>query len=137
MTWVVLCVAGCFECLGAVALKASDGFRDRRWTMAFMFGMSVSMFLLSIAASRIPIGTAYAVWTGIGAVGTAVYGMLRFGESRSARRLGCLFAIVAGVVVLRITDPVALPKESGPPAEVAAESIPTSTQAKIASWTFP
>lgn len=122
MSWVVLCVAGCFECLGAVALKASDGFRDRRWAVAFVVGMSASMFLLSIAASRIPIGTAYAVWTGIGAVGTAVYGMMRLGESRSWRRLGCLIAIVTGVVVLRVTDPEPSRQEAGPSPEVASAS---------------
>ena len=122
MSWVVLCVAGCFECLGAVALKASDGFRDRRWAVAFVVGMSASMFLLSIAASRIPIGTAYAVWTGIGAVGTAIYGMMRLGESRSWRRLACLVAIVAGVVVLRITDPEPSRQEAGSSPEVASAS---------------
>ena len=122
MSWIVLCVAGCFECLGAVALKASNGFRDRRWAVAFVVGMSVSMFLLSIAASRIPIGTAYAVWTGIGAVGTAIYGMMRLGESRSGRRLACLIAIVAGVVVLRITDPEPSGHDAGSSPEVVSAS---------------
>ena len=120
MSWIVLAVAGCFECLGAVALKSSDGFRDRRWSAAFIIGMSVSMFLLAVAANHIPIGTAYAVWTGIGAVGTAVYGMARLGESRAGRRIICLITIVAGVVVLRVTDPVTPVEGLGPPAEVAS-----------------
>lgn len=120
MSWVVLCVAGCFECLGAVALKSCDGFRNRSWSVAFVFGMSASMFLLSVAATRIPIGTAYAVWTGIGAVGTAIYGMAMLGESRAFRRIACLAAIVAGVVVLRITDPVPSVEGTDRPAEVAS-----------------
>ncbi|MCP4835089.1 MAG: multidrug efflux SMR transporter [Phycisphaera sp.] len=120
MSWIVLCIAGCFECLGAVALKSSDGFRDRRWSIVFVLGMSASMFLLSIAANRIPIGTAYAAWTGIGAVGTAMYGMVRLGESRARRRIVCLVAIVAGVVVLRVTDPVPPEQDAGPPAEVTS-----------------
>ena len=70
------------------------------------------------AANHIAIGTAYAVWTGIGAVGTAVYGMARLGESRAGRRIICLITIVAGVVVLRVTDPVAPVAGLGPPAEV-------------------
>ena len=118
MSWVVLCVAGCFECLGAVALKSCDGFRNRRWSAAFVIGMSASMFLLAVAANHIAIGTAYAVWTGIGAVGTAVYGMARLGESRAGRRIICLITIVAGVVVLRVTDPVAPVAGLGPAAEV-------------------
>ncbi len=108
MSWLVLCIAGCFECLGAIALKSSDGLRDRRWSVAFVTWMSASMLLLSIAADRIPIGTAYAVWTGIGALGTASYGMARLGESRAGLRILCLVAIVAGVVVLRVTDSTTL-----------------------------
>ena len=120
MSWVVLCIAGCFECLGAVALKASDGFRDRRWSVAFVIGMSASMFLLAVAANHIPIGTAYAVWTGIGAVGTAIYGMARFGESRAGLRIACLITIVTGVVVLRVTDPMASEDGSVDRGEVAS-----------------
>lgn len=123
MSWVVLCVAGCFECLGAVALKASDGFRDRRWAVAFVVGMSASMFLLSIAAIRIPIGTAYAAWTGIGAVGTALYGMARLGESRAIRRIICLVAIVAGVLMLRLTDPAGSPEAPAPSADVTPAGL--------------
>ncbi|MCP4742797.1 MAG: multidrug efflux SMR transporter, partial [Actinomycetales bacterium] len=92
----------------------------RRWSIVFVLGMSASMFLLSIAANRIPIGTAYAAWTGIGAVGTAMYGMVRLGESRARRRIVCLVAIVAGVVVLRVTDPVPPEQDAGPPAEVTS-----------------
>lgn len=103
MSWTILLVAAVFECVGAVSLKASDGFRDRRATVRFAIAMALSMGLLSWAARSIPVGTAYAVWTGIGAVGTAVWGMWRLGESRSPRRLACLALIIAGVVLLRAT----------------------------------
>ena len=104
MSWLILGIAGLFECVGAIGLKSSDGFRNRRWTGIFVLGMTASMFLLAIAAKEIPIGTAYAVWTGIGAVGSALWGMRRFGESTSARRILCLALIVVGVIMLRATD---------------------------------
>ena len=104
MSWLILGSAGLFECVGAIGLKSSDGFRNRRWTGIFVLGMTASMFLLAIAAKEIPIGTAYVVWTGIGAVGTALWGMRRFGESTSARRILCLALIVVGVIMLRATD---------------------------------
>ena len=103
MSWTILLVAAVFECVGAVSLKASDGFRDRIATGRFVIAMALSMGLLSLAARSIPVGTAYAVWTGIGAVGTAVWGMWRLGESRSIRRRACLALIIAGVVLLRAT----------------------------------
>ncbi len=103
MSWTILLVAAVFECVGAVSLKASDGFRDRIASARFVVAMILSMGLLSWAARSIPVGTAYAVWTGIGAVGTAAWGMWRLGESRSSRRLACLALIIAGVVLLRAT----------------------------------
>lgn len=103
MSWAILLVAAGFECLGAVSLKASDGFRNRVATGRFIVAMILSMGLLSWAARTIPVGTAYAVWTGIGAVGTAAWGMWRLGESRSPMRLACLALIIAGVVLLRAT----------------------------------
>ena len=103
MNWAILLVAAGFECLGAVSLKASDGFRNRIATGRFVVAMVLSMGLLSWAARTIPVGTAYAVWTGIGAVGTAAWGMWRLGESRSPTRLACLALIIAGVVLLRAT----------------------------------
>lgn len=103
MSWTILLVAAVFECVGAVSLKASDGFRDRLATVRFAIAMVLSMGLLSWAARSIPVGTAYAVWTGIGAVGTAAWGMWRLGESRSPRRFACLALIIVGVVLLRAT----------------------------------
>ncbi len=103
MTWTILLVAAIFECIGAVSLKASDGFRDRVATGRFVVAMGLSMGLLSWSARTLPIGTAYAVWTGIGAVGTAVWGMWRLGESKSAARIACLALIITGVTLLRAT----------------------------------
>jgi quaternary ammonium compound-resistance protein SugE len=117
MSWLILGIAGVFECVGAVGLKSSDGFRNRRWTIIFVLGMFVSMFLLAVATREIPIGTAYAVWTGIGAVGTAIWGMHRLGESKSWRRIACLSLIVLGVVTLRSTE-----SEAGPPPAVWSEA---------------
>ena len=104
MSWIVLLVASFFECVGAVSLKASDGFRRRGATIRFVVAMGLSMSMLAKAAETVPIGTAYAVWTGLGAVGTATWGMIRLGESTSLRRLACLALIVGGVVLLRLAE---------------------------------
>jgi quaternary ammonium compound-resistance protein SugE len=103
VTWTILLVAAIFECIGAVSLKASDGFRDRVATGRFVVAMGLSMGLLSWSARTLPIGTAYAVWTGIGAVGTAVWGMWRLGESKAPARIACLALIITGVTLLRAT----------------------------------
>lgn len=74
-----------------------------KWMAGFIATMCGSLFLLSIAVKVIPIGTAYAVWTGIGAVGTAIVGMIAFGESRSLARIACLLLIIAGVIGLKVS----------------------------------
>ncbi|MEE2894466.1 MAG: multidrug efflux SMR transporter [Planctomycetota bacterium] len=104
MSWIVLLAASVFECVGAISLKASDGFRRRSATIRFVVAMMLSMGMLAMAAETLPIGTAYAVWTGLGAVGTAVWGMVRLGESASRRRVACLALIVGGVVLLRLAE---------------------------------
>ena len=104
MNWLILLLAAGFECVGAVSLKASDGFRRRRAAVIFFVAMATSMSLLAWAARTIPVGTAYAVWTGIGAAGTVVWGIVRFGEPASRRRIACLAVIVAGVVLLRLAE---------------------------------
>lgn len=102
MPWLWLFIAGLFETAWAVGLKYSDGF-TRFWPSVYTLAtMAVSIFLLSVALRNLPVGTAYAVWTGIGAVGAALYGILVFDESRSAVRLICLFLIIAGLVGLRL-----------------------------------
>ncbi len=95
--------AGGCEILATTCIKFSDGFRRIKWMAGFVFTMSGSLFLMSVAVSAIPMGTVYAVWTGIGAVGTALVGMIAFGESKNALRIACLAMIIAGVIGLRLS----------------------------------
>lgn len=102
MAWVYLLVAGLLEVAWAVGLKYSHGL-TRLWpTVATFALMGMSFFLLSTAMKQLPLGTAYAVWTGIGAVGTAVLGMALFGEPATAARLLCIALIVAGIAGLNL-----------------------------------
>jgi len=108
MSWTCLVVAGFFECGWAVGLKYTEGF-TRLWpSILTAAAMSISFWLLSFAMKSIPIGTAYAVWTGIGAAGVAVFGMFFFGESKEFARILCILLIVAGVIGLKVFshDPV-------------------------------
>jgi quaternary ammonium compound-resistance protein SugE len=103
MAWLILLVAGVFEVAWAVGLKFTAGL-TRFWpSVLTVAGGLASFVLLAQAARTLPIGTAYAVWTGIGAVGTALLGMLLFDEPRNALRLGCILLIVAGIAGLRLT----------------------------------
>ena len=102
MTWVILFVAGLLEIGWAVGLKYADGF-TRLWpSVATVVSLIGSMGLLAVALRTLPLGTAYAVWTGIGTVGTAVLGIVLFREPATAMRLTCIALIVAGVVGLRL-----------------------------------
>lgn len=101
MPWLVLAIAGLFECGWAIALKASHGMTRPVPAVLTIVLMAVSLWLLGVAMRTIPVGTAYAVWTGIGAVGVAVIGMIYFGESRAIARLACIFLIVVGAAGLR------------------------------------
>jgi quaternary ammonium compound-resistance protein SugE len=102
MAWIILAVAGLFECGWAIGLKASHGFTRPLPSALTVASMAVSLVLLAMAMRTIPVGTAYAVWTGIGAVGVAVLGIVMFGESTAWPRLACLLLIVAGIVGLRL-----------------------------------
>jgi quaternary ammonium compound-resistance protein SugE len=105
MSWLYLAVAGLFEIGWAVGLKYTDGFTrlwPSLWTIA---AMVVSFILLSLALRSLPIGTAYAVWTGIGAVGTAIVGIFLLDESADLLRLGCIGLIVAGIAGLKLVSP--------------------------------
>lgn len=106
MAWVYLVLAGMFEIGWAIGLKLSDGLTRPRIAVATLAAMVVSVVLLAVAQRTLPIGTAYAVWTGIGACGTAVLGMALFGEPHDAARLLCLALIVGGIVGLRILSSV-------------------------------
>ena len=102
MSWTYLVIAGLFEIVWAVGLKYTDGF-TRLWpVIGTVACMAVSFFLLSLSLKTIPIGTAYAVWTGIGAAGTALLGMLWFNEPHEVMRIVCLLLIVAGTVGLKL-----------------------------------
>lgn len=102
MAWVYLIIAGLLEIGWAIGLKYTDGF-TRLWpSVATIIGMLFSFGLLSIALKTIPVGTGYAVWTGIGAAGTAIIGMMFLGEPRDIGRLLCLGLIVAGVLGLKL-----------------------------------
>ena len=104
MDWIVLVIAGLFEVAWATGLKYTEGF-TRLWPSAWtVAAMAVSLLLLAQALKTLPIGTAYAVWTGIGAVGTAVIGIILFGESRDAMRLACIAVIVAGIAGLKLSS---------------------------------
>jgi len=104
MAWVILFCAATLEVGWAIGLKYTHGF-TRLWPSVFtLIAMIASMYLLATAARTLPIGTAYAVWVGIGAVGTAILGILLFDEPRDPARLACLGLIVAGVLGLRLLD---------------------------------
>ena len=105
MAWACLFVAGLLECGWAIGLKFSEGFTKLVPSCLTVISMAGSVWLLSIAMQTIPVGTAYAVWTGIGAVGVAVMGMVLFGESREVARVICLLLIVSGVVGLNLVSP--------------------------------
>src|SRR5210317_2150704 len=100
MAWLYLSVAGLFEIGWAIGLKYSHGFSKPLPSVLTVAAMLMSVWLLSLAMKTIPVGTAYAVWTGIGAVGVALLGMVLFGESREILRMVCLFMIVTGIVGL-------------------------------------
>ena len=104
MAWTYLAVAGLFEIGWAVGLKYSNGFSKPVPSLLTLAAMAMSIWLLSVAMKTIPVGTAYAVWTGIGAVGVAILGMILFGESREILRITCLFLIIAGIIGLKLVS---------------------------------
>ena len=104
MAWIYLFVAGLFEIGWAVGLKYTEGFTRLGPSAATVAAMIASFALLARALESIPIGTGYAVWTGIGAAGTAAFGILFLGEARDAGRLLCIALIVAGVVGLKLVS---------------------------------
>ncbi len=101
MEWLYLFIAGFFEISWAVGLKASDGF-SHFWISVFtVIGMVASYYFLALAMKNIPLGTAYTVWTGIGAVGAVVFGIILFKEPLTAMRLLCITMIVSGIIGLK------------------------------------
>lgn len=104
MVWIYLVVAGLFECGWAVGLKYTEGFTKLIPSLLVVTAMGISLWLLSVSMKTIPVGTAYAVWTGIGAVGVAIMSMFLFGESRDVMRIVCLLLIVSGIFGLRLVS---------------------------------
>lgn len=102
MNWIILFIAGLFEITWAIGLKYTEGF-TKLWPSVFTIAaMIISMGLLSYSVKHLPVGTAYAVWTGIGAVGTAILGIVLFNESREFARIFFILLIVAGIIGLKI-----------------------------------
>lgn len=104
MPWLLLTLAGLLEVVWALGIKRTEGF-TRLWPSLYtLAAMALSFYLLARAVRTLPIGTAYAVWVGIGAVGTALFGLLVLGEPRTLLRIGSVALIVAGVVGLRLAE---------------------------------
>ncbi|MBU1334306.1 MAG: quaternary ammonium compound efflux SMR transporter SugE [Devosia sp.] len=102
MAWVYLIIAGLFEMGWAIGLKYTDGFTRLVPTALTVAAMIVSVILLGLALRDLPVGTGYAIWTGIGTVGTALLGMYLFGDPATVARLACIGMIVAGIVGLKL-----------------------------------
>jgi len=103
MAWFWLVLGGLFEVGFTTSLRFVDGFRNLPWTLAFLVSVAISMGLLELASRSIPMGTAYAVWGGIGAVGTVLVGILWFQEPSSTIRVLLILAIVAAIAALKLT----------------------------------
>jgi quaternary ammonium compound-resistance protein SugE len=105
MAWLNLLIAGIFEVVWAIGLKYTEGFTKLWPSVLTVVAMVASLGFLAQALKSIPLGTGYAVWTGIGAVGTAIFGIVLFGESRNVFRLASIMIIVIGIVGLHLTSP--------------------------------
>ena len=101
LAWMLLVAAGLLEIVWSISMKASHGFTRHYFTVITFIAAWASFWLLGLALRQLPVGTAYAVWTGIGAVGAAVLGIVIFGESLSAARVGCIALIVCGILGLK------------------------------------
>ena len=102
MSWIYLIIAGCLECGWALSIKYTEGFTRPIPSLLTATAMIASFWFLSLAMKAIPVGTAYAVWTGIGAVGVATFGMIFFDEPRDLARILCLLLIISGVIGLKV-----------------------------------
>lgn len=123
MAWLYLFIAGLLEIGWAIGLKYTEGFTKLWPSVATVAAMIVTYILLAKAIDTIPVGTAYAVWTGIGAVGTAILGIVLFGESAAMFRLASIGLIVAGIVGLKLTSP---PDEPAKPAANPPAASPSA-----------
>ncbi|MDG9883076.1 MULTISPECIES: quaternary ammonium compound efflux SMR transporter SugE [Pseudomonas] len=103
MSWIILFCAGLFEVGWAVGLKYTDGFTRPLPTVLTIAAMAISLGLLGLAMKELPLGTAYAIWTGVGAVGTVIAGVILFGESMALVRLASVALIIAGLIGLKVS----------------------------------
>lgn len=103
MSWIILFFAGLFEVGWAVGLKYTEGFTRPLPTALTVLAMAISLGLLGLAMKHLPLGTAYAIWTGIGAVGTVIAGVILFGESVALMRLGSVALIILGLIGLKVS----------------------------------
>jgi quaternary ammonium compound-resistance protein SugE len=102
VAWMLLAAAGVLEIVWAVSMKASHGFTKHQFTAITLVAAGLSFWLLGLALRQLPVGTAYAVWTGIGAVGAAIFGIVFFGEPLSIARVVCIALIVCGILGLKV-----------------------------------
>lgn len=102
ISWIYLVIAGCLECGWALSIKYTEGFTRPIPSLLTASAMIASFWLLSLAMKTIPVGTAYVVWTGIGAVGVAMFGMILFDEPHDLVRILCLLLIISGVIGLKV-----------------------------------
>jgi quaternary ammonium compound-resistance protein SugE len=104
MSWTYLLIAGVLEIVWAIGLKYTEGFTRLMPSAITIVAMVASVWFLALALKTIPVGTGYAVWTGIGAVGTAILGIILFAEPATAARLGCIGLIIAGILGLKLVS---------------------------------
>ena len=102
MEWIYLLIAGFLGVAWAIGMKMSNGFTDVKISVLTVIGMIASFYFLALSLKHIPLGTAYAVWTGIGTVGTVIFGVILFKEPASVVRFLCIFLILAGIVGLKL-----------------------------------
>lgn len=103
MAWALLILGGCFEVGFTTCLRFVDGFRNMPWSLGFLASVSLSMGLLEVASQSIPLGTAYAVWSGIGAIGTVIVGIFFFGEAATTVRILLILGVIACIAGLKLT----------------------------------
>lgn len=103
MAWALLILGGCFEVGFTTCLRFVDGFRNIPWSLGFLASVSLSMGLLEVASRSIPLGTAYAVWSGIGAIGTVIVGIFFFGEAATTVRILLILGVIACIAGLKLT----------------------------------
>jgi quaternary ammonium compound-resistance protein SugE len=106
MSWFILFIAGLFEICWVIGLKLSYGFSNLGWSIFTVISMVLSMGFLAYSLKTLPIGTAYAVWTGIGVVGATILGIIIFNESRDIVRIIFIFLIITGIIGLRFYTPI-------------------------------